>query len=293
MGYINLFFFFSFLGFVWETAWVSLNEKKFANRGFLKGPILPIYGFGAISVIFSTRNLYNKLSIFIVGSIIATILELITGWAIEKLFKIRYWDYDERFLNYKGYICLRSSLFWGFISIFLYDLTYKFVMPKIKIYENSNISFISYILIFLFLLDTYLSIKDAYGFRKLIEMEEKAEAYKKVLKENLDQKRKNLDEKIDEIKDDSLEIRRELERNFSENIKDYVKKSKDKELRFRNRILSLIESYEFRKEENKERLIQIINGYYKERIKKYKKLERNISKLSKRNKLSYRFKNKD
>ncbi|MDY3005735.1 putative ABC transporter permease [Anaerococcus porci] len=293
MGYINLFFFFSFLGFVWETAWVSLNEKKFANRGFLKGPILPIYGFGAISVIFSTRNLYNKLSIFIVGSIIATILELITGWAIEKLFKIRYWDYDERFLNYNGYICLRSSLFWGFISIFLYDLTYKFVMPKIKIYENSNISFISYILIFLFLLDTYLSIKDAYGFRKLIEMEEKAEAYKKVLKENLDQKRKNLDEKIDEIKDDSLEIRRELERNFSENIKDYVKKSKDKELRFRNRILSLIESYEFRKEENKERLIQIINGYYKERIKKYKKLERNISKLSKRNKLSYRFKNKD
>lgn len=291
MKYINLFFFFSILGFIWETIWVSLNEKRFANRGFLKGPILPIYGFGAISVIFSTRNLDNQFSIFLVGSFVATILELITGIVIEKLFKIRYWNYDNRFLNYKGYICLRSSLFWGFISIFLYDLTNKFVFPKILVYENSNFSFLTYLLVLLFIYDSYISIKDAYGFRKLIEMEEKAENYKKILRDNLEEKRRNIDDKIDEIKDDSLELRRELEENFSENIKDYFEKSRQREFKFKYKSLRLIESYEFRNYENKEKLIKLINKLYQNRINRYNKLEKSLRKLARRNKISYRNKN--
>ena len=109
-----------FLGWCIETVIVSINKQKFINRGFLKGPFLPLYGFGAIVILLST--IYVKQNVFLVyllGCIGATILEYLTGVMMESLFKMRYWDYSKKRFNVKGHICLKSTLFWGMLSVLL------------------------------------------------------------------------------------------------------------------------------------------------------------------------------
>lgn len=113
--WILLFYIYCFAGWVWESAYVSIKLHKWINRGFLKGPFLPIYGSGAIVVLISTVLIKKyTILVFIIGMISATILEYITGAIMEKLFHVRYWDYSEKKFNINGYICLVSSLAWGF-----------------------------------------------------------------------------------------------------------------------------------------------------------------------------------
>lgn len=115
--WVLFFFIYCFLGWVWETVYVSAKSGKFENRGFMNGPFLPIYGSGAIVILFvaiPVRN--NILLVFVFGMIAATILELVTGICMEKLFHVRYWDYSYRKIQYKGYICLVSSIAWGVFS---------------------------------------------------------------------------------------------------------------------------------------------------------------------------------
>lgn len=114
------FYIYCFLGWVWETVYVSMKSGKFENRGFMNGPFLPIYGSGAIVILIAVipvRN--NPVLVFILGLIAATVLELLTGIAMERLFHVRYWDYSYRKIQYKGYICLVSSIAWGVFSCLL------------------------------------------------------------------------------------------------------------------------------------------------------------------------------
>lgn len=126
--WLLLFYLYCFIGWIWESCYVSLEKHKWINRGFLKGPFLPIYGSGAIVVLFSTLGIEeNIILIFIIGMIVATILEYITGATMEKMFHVRYWDYSEKLFNINGHICLLSSLTWGVFSILLV----KFINPPI------------------------------------------------------------------------------------------------------------------------------------------------------------------
>ena len=115
-----LFFFYCFCGWVWESCYVSICQRRWVNRGFLAGPLLPIYGTGAILILFVTLPAENHLFlVWLLGMLAATALEYITGAAMEKLFKVRYWDYSKHKFNLNGYICLSSSVAWGFFSVFL------------------------------------------------------------------------------------------------------------------------------------------------------------------------------
>ena len=126
--WLLLFYLYCFIGWIWESCYVSLEKHKWINRGFLKGPLLPIYGSGAIVVLFSTLGVEeNIILIFIIGMIVATILEYITGATMEKMFHVRYWDYSQKLFNINGHICLLSSLTWGVFSILLV----KFINPPI------------------------------------------------------------------------------------------------------------------------------------------------------------------
>ena len=118
--WVLFFFFYCLCGWVWESCYVSAKRRRWVNRGFLHGPLLPIYGTGAIIILFSTIRVQNSLElIFLFGMISATILEYFTGAAMEALFHVRYWDYSKQKINLKGYICLSSSLAWGAFSILL------------------------------------------------------------------------------------------------------------------------------------------------------------------------------
>lgn len=114
------FYIYCFIGWIWETAYVSAKSGRFENRGFMNGPFLPIYGSGAIVILLATLPMRrNPVLVFVFGMIAATILELITGIIIEKIFHVRYWDYSYRKIQYKGYICLVSTIAWGVFSCFM------------------------------------------------------------------------------------------------------------------------------------------------------------------------------
>lgn len=118
--WVLFFFFYCLCGWVWESCYVSVRQHRWVNRGFLHGPLLPIYGSGAIIILLATIRVQDSPAlIFLFGMIAATILEYFTGAAMEALFHVRYWDYTSQKWNIRGYICLSSTLAWGVFSILL------------------------------------------------------------------------------------------------------------------------------------------------------------------------------
>lgn len=118
--WLLFFFIYSFIGWIWESCYVSARKRQWVNRGFLHGPMLPIYGSGALVILISAIGVReNPWLIFLFGMLAATVLEYITGAAMEKLFHVRYWDYSRQKLNLNGYICASSSLCWGAFSVLL------------------------------------------------------------------------------------------------------------------------------------------------------------------------------
>jgi len=123
--WLLFFYIYCFIGWCWETGFVSVKKHHFENRGFLSGPFLPIYGSGAIMMLIVAGPFHNLIAIYFAGVLGATALELVTGIAMEAMFKVRYWDYSMKFCNYKGYICLGSSVAWGFFTIILTKYIHK------------------------------------------------------------------------------------------------------------------------------------------------------------------------
>lgn len=169
--WLTFFFIYCFAGWAWESCFVSIKSRKWINRGFLRMPMLPIYGFGAIIMLLITLPFPGNYPVqFCLGIIGPTILEYFTGWGMEKLFKMRYWDYSNQKFNINGYICLTSSIAWGFFTI----LMTHFLHPPI---ENFVINYINpivdYILVvgisILFIIDTINSAKAAFDVRRALE----------------------------------------------------------------------------------------------------------------------------
>lgn len=115
--------------------------KKYVNRGYLNGPWLPIYGFGALLILFVTLPFKAQpWLVFVSGMVVASIFELSVGLIMEALFHVRYWDYTKMPLNIRGYICLPVSFLWGLLALLLvyvvnqpiYHLTTK--IPMLAIY---------------------------------------------------------------------------------------------------------------------------------------------------------------
>lgn len=126
--WVMFFYIYCFLGWVWESCYVSVKSKKLVNRGFLKGPFLPIYGSGALCVLIVTIPVRgHMLLMFLIGMVSATLLEYVTGAVMERLFRVRYWDYSDKFLNVNGYICLGSTICWGVMTVLIVDVVHKYI----------------------------------------------------------------------------------------------------------------------------------------------------------------------
>ena len=118
--WLLVFFLYCVLGWCFESTVVSVKQRHFVNRGFLRGPMLPIYGFGAVLLLHVSLPLYDRpAALFFASMAAATVFEYIVGVVMEKLFKVKYWDYSEHRFQFRGYICLQSSLCWGFLGLIL------------------------------------------------------------------------------------------------------------------------------------------------------------------------------
>lgn len=120
-------FLYSFMGWIWESSYVSIKEKHLVNRGFVTGPVCTIYGIGAVSVYLILRPLEGHgLWLFLGGILLATVLEYFTAWFMETLFHTIWWDYSKERFNLHGRICLKSSIAWGFFTLLMFEVLQPF-----------------------------------------------------------------------------------------------------------------------------------------------------------------------
>lgn len=108
------FVFYSVLGWLAEVAYCTLGTGKLVNRGFLNGPVCPVYGFGMTLLLLALHGAMDSVTLLFLGSaLLASAVELIAGWLLEKTFHTRWWNYSDKPFNLGGYICLLYSCMWG------------------------------------------------------------------------------------------------------------------------------------------------------------------------------------
>ncbi|MFQ8687119.1 MAG: putative ABC transporter permease [Lachnospirales bacterium] len=221
LTFFMIFYIYCFLGWCFESTYVSIKSKKWVNRGFMKGPFLPIYGVGAVIILFATvPAMSNPFLVYVLSVISATVLEYCTGIVMEKLFKVRYWDYSKNFLNYKGYICLKSSITWGFMGILITYIVNEPVARFIDSLSNVIILIVVVILTVFFVVDFVQSFKAAYNLREIIMNNEKLMKELKELKINIAVAIGEADNMKDEIMS-GIREKIETARSYTE-IDDYI-----------------------------------------------------------------------
>lgn len=119
---------YSMLGWLVESIYMSICNRKWTNRGFAKGPICPIYGVGALTVFFALRPYsHNRILLFLLGAILATVIEWTTAAIMNRIFGEVWWDYKNKPFNYKGILCLESTIAWGFYTLILFGVLHRVV----------------------------------------------------------------------------------------------------------------------------------------------------------------------
>lgn len=128
-----IFLIYAFLGWCAEVAFAAVHKGIFINRGFLNGPVCPIYGVGMLVVVTLLWGLRSNLILLFLGSAgLTTVLEYATGWILEKFFHDKWWDYSDKPFNVKGYICLEFTILWGLAAAFVVGAVHPFVFMLIK-----------------------------------------------------------------------------------------------------------------------------------------------------------------
>lgn len=149
-----LWFIYSFLGWLVETLYCSIRQGFFVERGFLSGPICPIYGVGAMYVIFLVDPYVNTLvGLFFFSILMTSILEYITSYIMEKIFAMRWWDYSDKKFNIKGRVCLENSIYFGILSLVLIHWIHPYIRLLIEDISSTNKNNISIFLLVIILLD--------------------------------------------------------------------------------------------------------------------------------------------
>lgn len=249
--YILLFFFYSAAGWFVESLYRSIGEKRIINSGFLTGPMCPIYGTGALVMTVFLYNPFkdNMLAVFLLGMVLCDLVEYVTSVLMEILFHARWWDYTYEFLNIKGRICFKHTLYWGIASVAFVKLLH----PKIdSIVQNFNLRTVRVLLIIIFavfFLDVANSVRKALDIRKLQDklskiLESVSAAFSNV-KTTLEDKKTSLqlsiENKSDRFYDTRIEafeelqeIIQEFELRFSKGKSDKADKKKYSNRFFRN-----------------------------------------------------------
>ncbi|MDE6845359.1 MAG: hypothetical protein K2J99_06285 [Lachnospiraceae bacterium] len=166
-----LFFFYvyCFLGWCFESAYVSVKSRKLVNRGFMRGPFLPLYGSGAIMMLVVSMPFRDNVWLtYIAGVIGATALEYVTGVTMEALFKVRYWDYSNKHFNFQGHICLSSSLAWGFFTILMTRVIHRPIEQFGLSIPGSVLFYMTALLTVYIVIDFTLSFKAALDLRDIL-----------------------------------------------------------------------------------------------------------------------------
>lgn len=203
--WLFFFYFYCFFGWCFESAFVSAKSRHFVNRGFMRGPFLPLYGSGAVMMLIVSMPFQDNLWMtYIAGCIGATILEYVTGVTMEALFKVRYWDYSNQKFNFQGQICLSSTLAWGGLTILMTKAVHKPIEQLVFHIPMKILAPMVFLVTIYIVVDFTLSFKAAIDLRDILVKMEAA-------KEELERVQKRLDVII-AVSHEGYELRKQ-ERN--------------------------------------------------------------------------------
>ncbi len=216
-----IFLIYSFFGWCTEVVFQAASHGKFINRGFLNGPVCPIYGFGVLAVVVCLTPLKSSLPILFFGSVILTsALEFLTGFVLEKFFRDKWWDYSNEPFNLMGYICLRFSLMWGVACVVVMDVIHPIIMRAVSWIPHTLGTILICVFAAAMIADAVVSISAAITMKhRLIRMEELAEKFHDVsdhIGASLAENAIDVREKLDSGKEE-LEQLREKYRALAEN----------------------------------------------------------------------------
>ncbi len=209
---IIYFIIYSFLGWVMESIFRSICEKKVINTGFLKGPFCPIYGIGATIMFLFLEGFESRpILLFFIAIILLTIWEYIVGVFLEKVFHTKYWDYSDHKINFQGRICFTNSFFWGILGVLFVKYIHPFIQGIIAQIDTNLLNYVMAIFFTIFIIDTIVSIIHVKSIKATLE--------------NIEKINKEIKEKLKEIK--ALRKQKE-ETTTAENIQQMVEKLKKK-----------------------------------------------------------------
>jgi uncharacterized membrane protein len=190
----------AFAGWILETAYKSYTEKKFVNAGFLSGPFLPIYGFGAVIITCINTGFQKFYGIFswIITVLSPTVLEYFVSWIMEKIFKLKLWDYNNERFNLHGKICLKFSIIWAFLAMMHILIIQPLIFKRIMILGPYYSHFIAGGLCMYFIIDVNYSIRSILNFkdfqRNILKLIEKGKEFVPAFDTNFTGK--NVDKKL-------------------------------------------------------------------------------------------------
>ncbi len=150
---------YSFLGWLCESIFCSVPGKKFINRGFLNGPFCPVYGVGGVLVISVLTPFQNNIiTLYFAGVLITTLLEYGTGFALEKIFRTKYWDYSGHKFNLQGRVCLENSLLFGVMCVVGILFIHPTLMKLLGLIPAPALPFVSGGFMLYFITDTVITV---------------------------------------------------------------------------------------------------------------------------------------
>ena len=169
------FFLYGFIGWGVEVVYAAIKTHKLVNRGFLCGPICPIYGFGMVGLVYSVSLIpmpdsgsMSAVAIFFIGMFLTTAIELVGGWALFKIYHIRWWDYSEMKFNLGGYICPQFSLLWGLGSVLMIKVVHPLLARGSNPMPFKVMLILDIVLFVLFAVDVAVSTAAAIGLNKYL-----------------------------------------------------------------------------------------------------------------------------
>ena len=169
------FFLYGCIGWCVEVVYAAVKEHKLVNRGFLCGPICPIYGFGMVGLVYSVQLIplpdsgsMSAVSIFFSGMVLTTAIELVGGWVLYKLYHIRWWDYSKMKYNLGGYICPQFSLLWGLGSVLMIKVVHPLLARGSNPMPFRVMLILDIVLLILFVVDVIVSTAAAIGLNKYL-----------------------------------------------------------------------------------------------------------------------------
>ena len=186
------FFLYGCIGWCVEVVYAAVKEHKLVNRGFLCGPICPIYGFGMVGLVYSVQLIplpdsgsMSAVSIFFIGMVLTTAIELVGGWVLYKLYHIRWWDYSKMKYNLGGYICPQFSLLWGLGSVLMIKVVHPLLARGSNPMPFRVMLILDIVLLIIFVVDVIVSTAAAIGLNKYLSEIDELRAHLRVTSDKL------------------------------------------------------------------------------------------------------------